>query len=141
MALFLAGIVAAMAYTQHLRSEGPTASSIYFKAIEGPGGPRYRICFQTPRDDSFEVAIVGADGRAVAILAQDLPIEGDPSAGKGSANCFDWDGLDEAGVAVPAGTYRLRLTLERAERRAVSGEKLRITEPAQPAAEPAEPAG
>ena len=33
-------------------------------------------------------------------------------------------------MPAPAGAYRLRLALERADRRAVSGEKLRITEPA-----------
>lgn len=131
MALFLAGIVAAMAYTQHLRSEGPTAGEIHFKAIEGPAGvERYRVCFQTPRDDRFEVAIVDAEGRVVRVLAAGVEIEGDPAAAKGSANCFDWDGRDRYGAPAPAGVYRLRLALERSGRRAVSGEKLRLTAPA-----------
>ncbi len=127
MAVFLVGVVAAMTVTQHLRSEGPIASKIAFKAEPGP---RYRVCFQTPRGDEFEVAVVDSSGEVVRILAAGVELEGDPAADKGSAHCFDWDGLDDAGVPAPAGAYRLRLALERADRRAVSGEKLRITEPA-----------
>lgn len=130
MALFLAGIVAGMAYTQHLRSEGPTASQIQFKVLEQGDSTRYRVCFQTPRDDRFEVAIVDADGGVVRLLAVDEPLEGDPSARKASAHCFGWDGRDDAGRPVPPGVYRLRLTLEEADRSGVSGEKLRIEEPA-----------
>lgn len=124
MAVFLVGVVAAMVVTQHLRSEGPIASEIAFKTAKGP---RYRVCFQTPRDDTFEVAMVDTDGAVVRVLADDLPLEGDPSEDKGSAHCFDWDGLDEAGRPAPVGVYRLRLSLQQADRRAVSGEKLRIT--------------
>ena len=129
MAVFVVGVAAAMVLTQRLRSEGPVVSGI---AMRIDDGPRYRVCFQTPRDDVFDVAMVNADGRAVRVLAEDARLEGDPSPDKSSAHCFDWDGIDDAGEPVPPGAYRLRLDLERADRRAVSGEKLKITEVAAP---------
>jgi FlgD Ig-like domain len=129
VAVFVVGVVVAMTTTQHLRSEGPIASRIAFKAEPGPP---YRVCFQTPRDDTFEVAIVDSEGRLVTVLASGVELEGDPAADKGSAHCFDWDGFDDAGTPAPPGVYRLSLALEEADRQAVSGEKLKVTEPAAP---------
>ena len=53
--------------------------------------------------------------------------------GDESAHCFDWDGRSDAGSYVAPGVYRLRLTLEEAERSATSGEKLRIRTAGPPA--------
>lgn len=132
MAVFLVGVVAAMVATQRLRSEGPVASRIAMRSAETPP---YRICFQTPRDDVFDLAMVDSSGRVVHVLARDVALQGDPSPDKSSAHCFEWDGIDDTGRPVPPGPYRLLLDLERADRRAVSGEKLKITEaaPALPA--------
>ena len=93
VAVFLVGMVAAMVLTQRLRSEGPIASQIAFKADEGP---RYRVCFQTPRDDTFEVAIVDASGdRRPRAGRRRRARGGTRAADKASAHCFDWDGLDD----------------------------------------------
>lgn len=123
MAVFLVGTVAGMALTQHLRSEGPVVSRISLKAA---GGSPYRICFQTPRDDRFDVGLVDAEGTLVRELASGVRLEGDPAAAKESAHCFDWDGRDEAGERVPAGPYRLFLRLHDLEREVVSGEQLKL---------------
>ena len=126
MAVFLAGIAAGMVLTQRLRSEGPVVSRIAFKTKPGPS---YRVCFQTPRDDSFDVALVDVDGVRVRTLASGVELRGEASPDKGSAHCFDWDGLDDRGDAAPAGNYRLSLVLRGEGRSVVSGEKLRLSEP------------
>lgn len=124
MAVFLVGIVGGMALTQRLRSEGPVVSRIFMKT---EGGPPYRVCFQTPRDDTAGVGLVNARGVFVRELAEDVFLEGDPSAAKSSAHCFRWDGLDEDGRPVPKGPYRLYLELDDSDRQLVSGEKLKLT--------------
>ena len=129
MAALLIGTVAAMTLTQRLRQEGPIARDIKLKSKPGP---RYRICFRTPRDDTVEVAIVDDAERVVRVLA-DGPLpesSGDEGPdGKPPAHCFDWDGTDESGEPAPPEYYRLRVTLHEAGRSGISGEKLRITEP------------
>lgn len=123
MAVFLVGIVGGMALTQHLRSEGPVVSRIAFKLADGPP---YRICFQTPRDDRYDVGLVDADGALIRELASGVPLEGDPAAAKQSAHCFEWDGRDERGEPLPPGPYRLFLRLHGIDREVVSGEKLKL---------------
>jgi hypothetical protein len=112
-----------MALTQRLRSEGPVVSKISLKT---EGAPPYRVCFQTPRDDTFDVGLVDAEGDFVRELESDAFLEGDPSAAKESAHCFKWDGRDEAGERVPPGPYRLFLRLDDVDREVVSGEKLKL---------------
>lgn len=123
MAVFLVGIVAAMVLTQHLRSEGPVATHILLRYK--PRSPD-RVCFEIPRDDTFEVALVDDSGATVRILAEDARLRGDPSLGEDARHCFDWDGRDDAGRPAPPGAYRLRVTLADAGRVATSGERLVI---------------
>src|SRR5262245_42335276 len=118
-----------MAVTQHLRSEGTTASHILLRYK--PNAPE-RVCFETPRDDTFEVAIVDSDDQLVRVLAAGRRLDGNPELDRDSRHCFNWDGRDESGAPVPPGTYRLRLSLEDAGRTAISGERLTIPEGAQP---------
>lgn len=129
MAALLVATVAAMTLTQRLRQEGPIARDIKLKTKPGP---RYRICFRTPRDDTVEVAIVDDAEQVVRVLA-DGPLSesgGDEGPdGKSEAHCFDWDGTDQSGESVPPEYYRLRVTLRDAGRSGISGEKLRVTEP------------
>jgi hypothetical protein len=128
VAALLLGTVAAMVVTQHLRQEGPIASNIHFKTTEEEG--RYRVCFRTPRSDTYEVAIVSASETVVRVLAPAAPLEGESSSDdKSDAHCFDWDGLNDQGAPAPAGLYRLRVSLEDADRSGISGEKLRIDAP------------
>ena len=123
MAVLVVGTVAAMAVTQRLRQEGPVVSRIKLKTKEGP---RYRVCFQVPRDDTYDVALVDRDEAVVKILASDAPLDGTRSPDKESAHCYDWDGMADSGAVVTPGVYRLQLTLDSDGRTVVSGERLRI---------------
>ncbi|MGZ5358109.1 MAG: hypothetical protein ACXWF9_03860 [Solirubrobacterales bacterium] len=123
-----------MAVTQRLRSEGTLVSDIRLRAREGP---RYRVCFQVARDGVYEVALVDRDETVVRVLAAGARLESDPPPGiedpvarrKATANCFDWDGRDDAGAALPGGSYRLSLTRVSDGLELISGEKLHVTEP------------
>ncbi len=117
MALLLSGTAAAIVVTQHLRDQGPVASSIYWKTRPGP---RYRVCFLLSRDDRVRVSVVDFDDRQIRVLA-DGELEGgdDP-------HCFAWDGRTSSGQPAPPGPYHLQLSLERADRTAVSGEHVTI---------------
>jgi hypothetical protein len=117
VALLLSGTAAAIVVTQHLRDQGPVASSIYWKTRPGP---RYRVCFLLSRDDKVRVSVVDFDDRQIRVLA-DSELEGgdDP-------HCFDWDGRTSSGQPAPPGPYHLQLSLERADRTAVSGEHVTI---------------
>jgi hypothetical protein len=118
VALLLAGTAAAMVLTQHLRHDGPVASSIHWKTRPGP---RYRVCFRLTRDDTVQVAVVDPADHVVLVLASAEPLEGSDTP-----HCFDWSGRDAAGQPVPPGSYHLQLTLRDADRVAVSGERLTI---------------
>jgi hypothetical protein len=107
----------AIAVTQHLRDEGPVASSIHWKTRPGP---RYRICFLLTRSDHVQVSVVDFSDRPIRVLS-DGELEGGDAP-----HCFDWDGRSSAGQPVPPGPYRLRLSLERADRTATSGEHVNI---------------
>jgi hypothetical protein len=117
VAALLASTAGAMVLTQHLRDEGPVASSIHWKTRSGP---RYRVCFRLTRDDRVQVTVVDFEERPVRLLS-DGPLRGGEAA-----HCFDWDGKSDSGEPVPPGRYLLQLTLEEADRVAVSGERLRI---------------
>jgi hypothetical protein len=119
VALLLAGTAAAIVVTQHLRDEGPVASSIHWKKRPGP---RYRVCFRLTRDDTVQGAAVDASDRVARVLAGPAPLQGGDAP-----HCFDWDGRTDSGQAAAPGPYRLRLTLEGADRVATSGERLNIS--------------
>jgi hypothetical protein len=115
--LLLAATAGAIVLTQHLRDEGSVASSIYWKTRPGP---RYRVCFRLTRDDMVRVSVVDSSDRSIRVLS-DTPLEGGDTP-----HCFDWDGRDSAGHPVAVGPYHLQLSLEEADRTAVSGERLTI---------------
>ena len=123
VALLLAGTAGAMVLTQHLRHEGPVASSIFWKVRPGP---RYRVCFLLTRDDDVKVSVVDIADQIVAVLSNGH-LEGgsDP-------HCFPWDGKTAAGAPAPPGIYHVQLDLRQADRVAVSGEKVRIRTPKAP---------
>jgi FlgD Ig-like domain len=118
VALLIAGTAAAMVLTQHLRHDGPVASSIHWKTRPGP---RYRVCFRLTRDDTVQVAVVDPADQVVRVLASPQALEGSDTP-----HCFPWNGRDAAGNPAPPGSYRLQLTLRDADRVAVSGERLTI---------------
>jgi uncharacterized lipoprotein YbaY len=115
--LLLAGTAAAIVVTQRLRDQGPVASSIHWKTRPGP---RYRVCFRLTRDDNVQVSVVDYSDRPIRVLASKELTGGD------APHCFDWDGRTSAGQPAPPGRYHLQLALERADRTAVSGERLKI---------------
>jgi FlgD Ig-like domain len=115
--LLLAGTAAAIVVTQRLRDQGPVASSIHWKTRPGP---RYRVCFRLTRDDNAQVSVVDYSDRPIRVLASQELTGGD------APHCFDWDGRTSAGQPAPPGRYHLQLALERADRTAVSGERLKI---------------
>jgi hypothetical protein len=118
VSFLLAATAAAIVITQHLRDEGPVASSIHWKTRPGP---RYRVCFLLTRADKVQVSVVDLSGHSVRVLA-DRELEGGDAP-----HCFAWDGRTSGGRPVPPGPYRLQLSLERADRTAVSGEHLTIS--------------
>jgi FlgD Ig-like domain len=118
VAALLAGSAAAIVVTQHLRDEGPVATSIHWKKRPGP---RYRVCFRLTRDDTVEASVVDATNRVVRTVADE------PLRGGDTPHCFDWDGRDSTGRAAPPGPYHLRLSLRDADRVAFSGERLNIS--------------
>ncbi len=120
VAALLAATAAAIVITQHVRDEGPVASSIYWKTRPGP---RYRVCFLLTRDDRVQVSVVDGADRSVRVL-------GDGELKGGDApHCFDWDGRSSGGQPAPPGPYHLQLSLERADRTAISGEHVIIRTP------------
>jgi hypothetical protein len=119
----LAATAGAMVLTQHLRHEGPVASSIYWKVRPGP---RYRVCFLLTREDDVKVSVVDTADDPVAVLSNGHLAGGDVP------HCFPWDGKTAAGVAAPPGIYHLQLDLRNANRVAVSGEKVRVQAPKAP---------
>jgi hypothetical protein len=118
--LLLAGTAGAIVLTQHLRDEGPVVSNIFFKRPPG----RYRACFSLTRDDTVTVELVNEADRVVRVLARAQPLQS--GSAKANAHCYDWDGTDDAGNAVPPGAYHLRFELQRADRVATSGEHIVI---------------
>jgi FlgD Ig-like domain len=117
VAVLVAGTVVAMVLTQKARDRGGVAFNIKLKTKPD----RYRPCFRLTESDTLDVAIVDGEGRVVVMLADDQPLQGDDAS-----HCFDWDGRDTSGQFPAPGRYRLRLTLEDADRVATSGERLRI---------------
>jgi hypothetical protein len=118
MAALLVATAGSIVLTQHLRDEGPVASSIHWKTRPGP---RYRVCFRLTRTDDVRVAVVDAEDRQVKLLA-DAPL-----AGGDTPHCFDWDGTGDGGQPAAPGRYHLQLALRDADRVAVSGERLTIS--------------
>jgi flagellar hook assembly protein FlgD len=117
--------VAAIAVTQRYRSEGAVISAVSTSpklCRTAEGGRGIPISFYLNRDDTVDLAIVEAEGReARRTLARDVQLEGN------RRYCYRWDGRDDHGNRLPAGRYRLRVSLADADRVAVAGESIRLT--------------
>lgn len=117
----MVGTVAALSINQKLRREGTVARSIKFERLHGPQAGSVRVSFRLAETDDVEVAVVDEDGDLVRLLAPSTRLEGDDAKHR-----FFWDRRDEEGSRLPPGRYRLRLTLEDADRVATSGERFSI---------------
>jgi len=113
--------VAAIAVTQKLRAEGPVLSEVRMKAEFRPETERStKICFKFSKADAVDVTMVDRDGLPVRTLADGEPVDGD------TRPCFRWDGRTDAGEPAPEELYRLRVSLEDADRVATTGERIRV---------------
>jgi flagellar hook assembly protein FlgD len=117
--------VAAIAVTQRYRSEGTVISAVststkLCRAAEGAGA--IPVSFYLNRDDTLDLAIVEAEGRQPRrTLARDIRLEGN------RRHCVRWDGRDDDGNRLPAGRYRLRVSLAEADRVAIAGERILLS--------------
>jgi hypothetical protein len=113
VAVLLGGSAAAFALTEHLKLE----KSPVFRTLVGKQlGPncrcqfrKIRIQFTLRKPDRLSVVVVDSDDHVVRTLLMSTPVR----AGR---QRFGWDGRDDAGQVVPAGTYKPRLHLANAHR-------------------------
>jgi hypothetical protein len=114
------GTVAALSVNQKLRRDGPVARAIKFRpARDGTG--RTKVSFRLTKTDTVEVAVVADDDELTKVLVHSVPLDGGDRKYR-----FYWDRRDEEGRRAPPGLYRLRLTLEDADRVATSGERFKV---------------
>ncbi|MSO41324.1 MAG: hypothetical protein EXQ70_05415 [Solirubrobacterales bacterium] len=121
----------AMVVTQKLRREGTVIALVSGKQQRGcPGGDRVPVSFVLTRDDEIDVRIVRLDDETlVRTLARDRELEGE------RRHCFRWDGKTNGGSQAAPGTYRLQVSLDRADRVATAGQPIRLEAPSRTGAE------
>lgn len=118
--------IAAIVVTQDLRQQGTVISNVTVKG-DGPAarsGP-VAICFRLTREDVLDLEIVGSRGEPARQLDSDVRLGGR------SKHCYRWDGADDDGRRAPAGTYRLRVNLNEADRQATAGEPIKLPQAAE----------
>jgi hypothetical protein len=111
-ALVVAGLLgasaAAFAYTEHLKLErSPVLRTHVGKRVGPRCNCQYRripIQFVTRKPDRLSVVVVDSDGNVVRTLLASAPRPAGPQR-------FVWDGRDDFGQVVAAGTYKPRLHL------------------------------
>jgi FlgD Ig-like domain len=111
----LGGSAAAFAFTEHVKLE---KSPVFHTFVGKRLGPNCKcqhrhiaIRFMLRKPDRLSVVIVDSGGTVVRTLLMSTP----RPAGR---QLFGWDGRDDAGQVVPAGTYKPRLHLAK-ERRTI----------------------
>ena len=104
----LGGAAAAFAFTEHVKLE---KSPVYNTLVGKKLGPnchcqwrKIRIWFRLRKADRLSVVVVDSNDKVVRTLLMATPVR----AGR---QRFGWDGRDDAGQVVPAGTYKPRLHL------------------------------
>jgi hypothetical protein len=108
VAALLGGSAAAFAFTEHLKLErSPVFRTLVGKQL-GPNCRcqfrKIRIQFTLRKPDRLSVVVVDSDDHVVRTLLMSTPVR----AGR---QRFGWDGRDESGQVVPAGTYKPRVHL------------------------------
>jgi FlgD Ig-like domain len=108
VAALLAGSAAAFAYTEHVKLERSPVFRTRVGKLLGPNcrcqHRRIPIQFTLRKPDRLSVVVVDSGGKVVRTLLMSTPVR----AGR---QRFGWDGRDDAGQVVPAGTYKPRLHL------------------------------
>jgi len=82
----------------------PPVAVVPLSAAPNPFNPRTEVRFTTPKSGAVSVAAYDLRGRMVRRL-----VDGALAAG---VHAVEWDGRDDAGHALPSGTYLLRLSSE-----------------------------
>jgi FlgD Ig-like domain len=107
-AALLCGSAAAFAFAEHLKLERSPVFRTRVGKLLGPNCRcQYRripIQFTLRKPDRLSVVVVDTDENVVRTLLMSTPVR----AGR---QRFGWDGRDDSGGVVPAGTYRPRLHL------------------------------
>src|SRR5439155_11663942 len=113
VAALLSGSAAAFAFAEHLKLErSPVFSTLVGKLLGPNCRCQYRgirIQFTLRKPDRLSVVIVDSDDHVVRTLLMPTPVR----AGR---QRFGWDGRNDAGQVVPAGTYKPRLHLSNERR-------------------------
>jgi FlgD Ig-like domain len=104
----LGGSAGAFAYTEHLKLERSPVLRTHVGKLLGPRCEcqfrRIPIQFVTRKPDRLSVVVVDSDGNVVRTLLASTPRPAGPQR-------FVWDGRDDSGHVVAAGTYNPRLHL------------------------------
>ena len=120
--VLLGGTVAAFAVTEALKLERSPLTTPRFSEVLSPTcacrTQVARLSFRLREPDRIDVVIVSDDG-PVRTLAHDL----DRLRGRVR---LKWDGRDDAGAVVPDGVYRLRVSLQKADRSIMFPDEIRV---------------
>jgi FlgD Ig-like domain len=123
----LAGTVAAFTYTEAIKLERKPIGKVRVDRRLSPecDCPRQtaRIGFDLREPERIGVRIANRDGNEVRVLASDVR---EPEG----RVLLTWDGRDDAGAVVPAGTYRVRVRLLDERRTVVFPVGIKVTRPA-----------
>jgi hypothetical protein len=113
VAALLGGSAAAFAFTEHLKLEKSPVFSTRVGKVLAPNCTclhrRIPIQFTLRKPDRLTVVVVDSHRRAVRTLLRSTPVR----AGR---QRFAWDGRNDFGLVVPAGTYKPRLHLAKEHR-------------------------
>jgi hypothetical protein len=85
--------------------EGPAPEGpglVLLGVAPNPFNPRTMVTVSLARSDRVEVEIYDSRGHRIAVLADGIFAAGDTTV--------DWDGRDDAGRAMPSGTYLVRVS-------------------------------
>jgi FlgD Ig-like domain len=119
----LGGSAAAFAYTEHLKLERSPVLRTHVGKLIGPRchcqWRRIPIQFVARKPDRLSVVVVDSHGNVVRTLLASTPRPAGPQR-------FVWDGRDDAGRVVPAGTYKPRLHLANEHRTILMPNSIRV---------------
>jgi flagellar hook capping protein FlgD len=119
----LGGTAAALALTEQLKLERSPVLRTHVGKLLGPrcrcALRRIEIAFVLRKPERLTVAVVDADDQVVRTLVSSSPR-------RRGLQRFSWDGRDEAGQVVSAGTYRPRLHLAREHRTILMPNPIRV---------------
>ena len=129
VALLLGGSAAAFALAEHLKLERSPVFRTRVGKLLGPNcrcqHRRIPVQFSLRKPERLSVVVVDSDGKAVRTLLMPTPVP----AGR---QRFGWDGRDDSGQVVPAGTYKPRLHLAKEHRTILMPNPIKV-DPARPA--------